>query len=54
MPCEQCENGKYKFGKTGACEYDTMAECEAANKDYYEDMKTKSIVELVLQMPHKN
>ena len=48
MPCEQCENGKYKFGKTGACEYDTKAECEAANKDYYEDMKTTSIVELVI------
>ena len=48
MPCEQCENGKYKFGKTGACEYDTKAEFEAANKDYYEDMKTTSIVELVI------
>ncbi len=46
MPCEECENGKYKWGKTGSCEYDTVAECEAANKDYYE--KTTSIVELVI------
>ena len=46
MPCEECENGKYKWGKTGGCEYDSIAECEEANKDYYE--KTTSIVELVI------
>ena len=48
MPCEKCENGKYKWGKTGSCEYDTKAECEEANKDYYEDLKTTKIVELVI------
>ena len=48
MPCEKCENGKYKWGKTGSCTYDTVAECEAANKDYYEDMKETKIVELVI------
>ena len=46
MPCKKCDNGKYKWGKTGSCEYDTIAECEEANKDYYE--KTTSIVELVI------
>ena len=46
MPCEECENGKYKWGKTGSCEYDSIAECEEANKDYY--AKTTSIVELVI------
>ena len=46
MPCEQCENGKYKWGKTGSCEYDSMAECEEANKDYYE--KTTEIRELLI------
>jgi len=46
MPCEECENGKYKWGKTGSCEYDSIAECEAANKDYYE--KTTTIRELVI------
>ncbi len=46
MPCEQCENGKVKWGKTGECQYDSIAECEAANKDYYE--KTTAIVELVI------
>jgi len=48
MPCEECENGKYKWGKTGSCEYDTVAECEEANKDYYEEEKTTSIVELII------
>jgi hypothetical protein len=48
MPCEQCENGKYKWGKTGSCEYDSIAECEEANKDYYEEIKETKIVELVI------
>jgi hypothetical protein len=47
MPCEQCEDGKYKWGKTGSCEYDTLAECEKANKDYYEN-KTTEIRELLI------
>ena len=47
MPCEKCENG-YKWGKTGSCTYDTVAECEEANKDYYEDMKETKIVELII------
>tara|TARA_R110000765_G_scaffold33460_3_gene76607 strand:+ start:123 stop:833 length:711 start_codon:yes stop_codon:yes gene_type:complete len=46
MPCEECENGNVKWGSTGECQYDSIAECEAANKDYYE--KTTSIVELVI------
>ena len=48
MPCEKCENGKYKWGKTGSCTYESVAECEEANKDYYEEEKTTSIVELVI------
>ena len=48
MPCEQCENGKVKWGKTGECQYDSISECEEANKDYYEDMKETKIVELVI------
>ena len=49
MPCEKCENGKYKWGKTGSCKYDTKADCESDNKDYYEDMKETKIVELIIQ-----
>ena len=46
MPCKECKDGKVKWGNTGECKYDSIAECEAANKDYYE--KTTSIVELVI------
>jgi len=48
MPCEQCENGKFKWGKTGSCEYNSIAECEEDNKDYYNDMKPTKIVELII------
>lgn len=46
MPCKECENGKVKWGETGECQYDSIEECNEANKDYYE--KTTSIVELVI------
>ena len=48
MPCEECKNGNVKWGKTGSCEYDSIAECEAANKDYYEEIKPTKIVELII------
>tara|TARA_R100000742_G_scaffold3746_1_gene887 strand:+ start:206 stop:934 length:729 start_codon:yes stop_codon:yes gene_type:complete len=48
MPCEECENGKVKWGKTGECQYDSIAECEEANKDYYEEPKITKIKELVI------
>ena len=36
MPCKKCKDGKYKFGETGECKYDTKEACEADNKDYYD------------------
>lgn len=39
MPCEKCENGKYKWGKTGECKYDSKEECEKANPKKYSKMK---------------
>ena len=47
MPCTKCEEGKYKWGETGECEYATLQDCEDANHAYQE-MKTTSIVELVI------
>jgi hypothetical protein len=47
MPCTKCEEGKYKWGETGDCEYDTLQECEEANHSY-EELKTTKIVELVI------
>ena len=47
MPCTQCEEGNYKWGETGECEYDSLEACESANSTY-EEMNTTSIVELVI------
>ena len=47
MPCTKCEEGLYKWGETGKCEYATLQDCEDANSTY-EEMKTTSIVELVI------
>jgi hypothetical protein len=30
MPCMKCNNGKYKYGERGRCQFDTLAACEAA------------------------
>ena len=36
MPCEQCEGGgKYKWGETGECLYETLEDCQLANQDAY-------------------
>ena len=34
MPCTKCEEGKYKWGKTGECKYDSLDACESANHKY--------------------
>jgi cell division septum initiation protein DivIVA len=34
MPCTKCEDGKYKWGKTGECEYSSKEACEKANSKY--------------------
>ena len=34
MPCTKCKEGKYKWGKTGECEYDSLDACESANHKY--------------------
>ena len=34
MPCTKCEEGKYKWGETGECEYATKQDCESANHKY--------------------
>ena len=49
MPCKECKDGKVKWGEKGECKYDTIEECKKANPDnHYEEMKTTSIVELVI------
>jgi len=47
MPCKKCSEGKYKWGETGECKYDTLQACKDANHSY-EEMKTTTIVELII------
>ena len=35
MPCEQCEEGLYKWGETGECLYETLEDCQLANQGEY-------------------
>ena len=48
MPCTKCDNGKWKWGENGECKYDSKAACEKANPKNYKNLKTTSIVELVI------
>lgn len=32
MPCYKCNNGKYKYGERGRCQFDTLGGCEAAER----------------------
>lgn len=34
MPCTQCENGKWKWGDEGECQYDSLESCQEANTIY--------------------
>ena len=51
MPAEECNNGKWKWGATGACKYDSKQEAEKDNENYYRDVEdidltpTKGMVE---------
>jgi len=33
MPCEECEEGKYKWGEMGECLYETLEDCQLANQE---------------------
>ncbi len=30
MPCYKCNNGKYKYGERGRCQFDTLEACKQA------------------------
>tara|TARA_R110000824_G_scaffold84083_3_gene209964 strand:+ start:1345 stop:1722 length:378 start_codon:yes stop_codon:yes gene_type:complete len=44
MPCEQCEEGLYRWGETGECLYETLEDCQLDNQDAYleGDLEPKS------------
>tara|TARA_B100000902_G_scaffold274059_1_gene259925 strand:- start:29 stop:538 length:510 start_codon:yes stop_codon:yes gene_type:complete len=39
MPCTKCKDGKYKWGETGECKYDSKEACEKANPKHYNKMR---------------
>jgi hypothetical protein len=44
MPCEECEEGLYKWGENGECMYETLEDCQLANQEEYleETLKPES------------
>ena len=44
MPCTKCEDGKYKWGKTGDCKYATLEDCQKDHQEPsdYEEMNNKN------------
>tara|TARA_Y100000310_G_scaffold244499_1_gene249286 strand:- start:4049 stop:4819 length:771 start_codon:yes stop_codon:yes gene_type:complete len=43
MPAEKCNNGKWKWGETGECKYDSQEETEKDNEDYKEETANKPL-----------
>jgi len=39
MPAKECNNGKWKWGDTGECIYESQEEAEKDNEDYYENQE---------------
>ena len=37
MPAKKCENGKWKWGESGSCVYDSKKEAQDANSDYRDE-----------------
>lgn len=45
MPCQECEDGKWKWGRRGECQYNSKEECEAAHQgEHEENMKALDIL----------
>ena len=43
MPCEECEEGKYKWGEMGECLYETLEDCQLANQEEFLEEALKPI-----------
>ena len=41
MPAKECQNGKWKWGETGECKYESQEEAEKDNEEYYESNEEK-------------
>ena len=43
MPCEECEEGMYKWGENGECLYETLEDCQLANQEEFLEEALKPI-----------
>ena len=41
MPCEQCEEGLYRWGENGECMYKTLEDCQLDNQGEYLEEQIK-------------
>ena len=41
MPCEQCEEGLYRWGENGECMYETLEDCQLDNQGEYLEEQIK-------------
>ena len=45
MPCIKCNNGKWKYGQHGRCQFDTLSACKAAEAAIHARENPKKILE---------
>lgn len=48
MPCYKCNNGKYKYGERGRCQFDTLEACQAAERAIHARQNTPKSATKVL------
>ena len=52
MPCYRCSNGKYKYGKAGNCQFDSLGHClEAERAIHAQENKPKKEDKSSLEKP---
>jgi hypothetical protein len=45
MPCYKCNNGKYKYGARGRCQFDTLETCHAAEQAIHARENSKKVID---------
>jgi hypothetical protein len=44
MPCIKCNNGKYKYGERGRCQFDTLEACHKAEQAIHARENSKKVI----------
>jgi hypothetical protein len=45
MPCYKCNNGKYKYGERGRCQFDTLEACHKAEQAIHARENSKKAID---------